>query len=404
VNWKLIRLIDRWVGIPLLAVLRLATGLRSPLPAAFTGAPRRALFVKFWGIGNICMILPSIQSLKQQWPNIRVDFLTLEQNREALLATGVINDITTISTDSPWGFIASWKNAVTGLRGNRYDLIVDFEQFARFSAFVVRQIGAPMTVGFRTPGQFRHNLFTRSVMYDNDVHVTRSFHSLVQAAGVTFTEVSRFHMPTLFTLRERGRLLLARLNLGQEQQIILMHVGTSSNFQERRWLPERYADLADRLAEKLRARVIFTGMRDENHLIEKTLRHVRFPDLMLNLGGQLSFMDYFSLIASADLVISADTSAVHLASAVNTPVVGLYGPNTPRLYGPWGDHGWAVYTPPACSPCISNYNAKIHTCRHPDGRGACMAAISADSVFNLLREKFPRLFETPGKTGAEARQ
>jgi ADP-heptose:LPS heptosyltransferase len=183
-----------------------------------------------------------------------------------------------------------------------------------------------------------------------------------------------------------------------------MHIGTSANFQERRWLPDRYAALADRLIERWHAKIIFSGLPEETGLIEQTQRHLRHPEQTINLGGKLTFMNYFALIAVSHLVISADTAAVHLASALNTPTAGLYGPNTPKLYGPWGDRSLSIYAPPRCSPCITNFNAKIHTCRHPEGRGACMAAISVDAVFEALQAEFPDLAAPLADAGAEARQ
>lgn len=390
-NWKLIRIIDRWAGIPLLYLLRLLPRMRVLRQGEPSLIPRQVLFIKFWGIGNIFMILPSIQAMKEQWPDVSVDFLTLENNREALEATGAVRTIAPISTRSISRFMATWREAVAMLKENRYDVIIDCEQFSRFSAIITRQINAPITIGFNTRGQHRHHLFTRPVTYNNDIHITRSFHSLVRAAGIESSEPPRLHLATLPALLESGRRLMDRFGVGKDQRVVLMHIGTSSNFQERRWLPERYAALADRLLANWKAKIIFTGLPEEGRIIEETMRYLHHAEQMINLGGQLSFMDYFGLIAAADLVISADTAAVHLASAVNTPVAGLYGPNTPKLYGPWGESGLALYAPPPCSPCITNFNAKIHACRHADGRGACMAAISTDAVFDALQAKFPDL-------------
>jgi heptosyltransferase-3 len=79
---------------------------------------------------------------------------------------------------------------------------------------------------------------------------------------------------------------------------------------------------------------------------------------------------------------------VHLASALNTPVVGLYGPNTPQLYGPWGENGLALYANLDCSPCITNFNSKLNTCRHPRGGGACMRELSAEMVFSAIERTY----------------
>ncbi|MEK6744929.1 MAG: glycosyltransferase family 9 protein [Nitrospirota bacterium] len=390
-NWKMIRIIDRWAGIPLLHLMRLLPRKHSRNQDLAAMAPRQVLFIKFWGIGNIFMILPAIQAVRMRWPHIEVDFLTLESNREALEATGAVRDVAMISTRDVRRFIATWRAAVATLRKRRYDVIIDCEQFSRYSAIMTMQVGAPVSIGFDTRGQYRHSLYSRPVAYDNTIHITQSFHSLVRAAGIELAEPPRLQLTTLSALRKQGRQLLARLDQDTCRPVVLMHIGTSANFQERRWLPDRYAALADRLVERWNATIIFTGLPDECRLIAETVSHLSRTEHTINLGGQLAFIDYFGLIAASHLVISADTAAVHLASAVNTPVVGLYGPNTPRLYGPWGDRGLALYEPPPCSPCITNFNAKLHTCRHTDGRGACMAAIRTDAVLDELQYKFPDL-------------
>jgi ADP-heptose:LPS heptosyltransferase len=390
-NWKLIRIVDACLGIPLLLGISLADKLPGRRLPRESGSVNRVLLIKFWGIGNICMILPSLRALQATYPDATFDFLTLTSNRAALEATAALGQIATIDTGSISAFLASWRYAVATLRGNGYDLIIDFEQFTRFSALVSRQIGAGQTIGFVTAGQHRHHLFTRPVPYDNTVHITRSFFALAAAAGVAEPCSPHVTFASLPLLRSRGAALLAATGIRPgAESVVVMHIGTSDNFRERRWLPERYAALADLLIERHRARVVLTGLPEEAFLIRETLAHLRSPEGVVDLGGALPFTDYFALIAVADLVVSADTAAVHLASAVNTPVAGLYGPNTPLLYGPWGTDGLALYAGFDCSPCITNFNAKIHTCRHPAGRGACMRALGVAAAFAAIEERWFR--------------
>jgi len=96
-------------------------------------------------------------------------------------------------------------------------------------------------------------------------------------------------------------------------------------------------------------------------------------------------VEFISLVKIAGLVISADTAPVHIASALSIPVVAMYGPNTPDLYGPWGGKSLVFYKKLPCSPCITNYNAKMNICRHPKGRGYCMRSISAEEVFDAIK-------------------
>lgn len=384
-NWKLIRIIDACIGIPLIWCFRSLALFRHREPFSLNNSTAgQILLIKFWGIGNLFMLLPTIQAIRSTWPGATIDFLTLENNREALAMTGAVDDIVTLDTRSPGLFLRTWRLATTLLRYNHYDLIVDFEQFARFSALLTHQIGAGQTIGFETRGQHRHHLYTRAIDYDNDIHITRSFYALAMGAGVATLFSPEVQLSPLKMLRDTGRRFLVKLGIPPEEPVVVMHIGTSDNFLERRWPPERYAALADLLTGQYGIRVILTGLPEEAFLTRETWQRLKKPERVIDLGGQMPFTDYFALITVSDLVISADTAAVHLASAVNTPVIGLYGPNSPHLYGPWGRNGLALFAGYDCSPCITNFNAKINTCRHPDGRGACMLALTVEDTFAAI--------------------
>jgi len=388
-NWKFVRIIDFLLGIPLIRLISIFISFRNKRgDRPVTVPPQKILLVKFWGIGNIFMLLPSIRALRSAFPEASIDFLTLEFNREALSTLGVVDHITAIDTGSIFRFLLTWRAAAVTLAAQHYDLAIDFEQFARFAALISFQSGADRTIGFSTSGQHRHHLLTDPVHYDDTIHITRSFYTLTEQAGVQ-APFNRFNVSSApESLNTEGRHVLERHSIPSSPPLAVLHTGTSKNFQERRWPPRRYAELAELLTERYGFLIILTGLQEEAHLTYETRQHIRSINMTYDLGGQLSFADYYALIAVADLVISADTSAIHMASAVNTPVVGLYGPNTPRLYGPWGENGLPLYAGFECSPCITNYNAKDTICRHPDGRGACMQALSVEMVFKALEETY----------------
>lgn len=388
-NWKLIRIIDFCLGIPLIRLISLLLpAKRSGTPRPAEIPPKKILLVKFWGIGNIFMLLPSIQALYDTFPEAEIDLLTLGHNRDAVTSLGIFNRIIAIDTESVFTFFSSWKTAVDNLSTAGYDLAVDFDQFSRFSSLITFQAGAHNSIGFSTQGQHRHHLYSCTVEYDDHVHITRSFYSLAAAAGVKHPFSVEIDLDNRDTLRSNGMQLLQDHGISRKALITVMHIGTSHNFKERRWSPSQYAALADLLAERFGMLIVMTGLPDETILIAEAKEHLKHAGQVLDLGGQLSFSDYYALISVADLVVSADTATIHIASAVNTPAVGFYGPNTPHLYGPWRANGLSLYAGFDCSPCITNFNGKIHTCRHPAGRGACMTAITVEMAFTSIENRY----------------
>lgn len=386
-NWKIIRAIDAYLGIPLMYMARF---LKKLLPSALrpdiVEDPRRILLVKFWGVGNLFMMMPSVHLLRKAYPDAEIDLFTLESNREAAECLRAFGAVYAQNTKGYLSFFHTAISAVAALRRRDYDIVIDFEQFARFSALCTALIGKRISIGFSTASQHRHILFSHTVHYDNTLHTTLSYCSLARAAGADGT-------CTLFGEQLRKQALAGRnggaspqgFAAGPEETIVVFHVGTSENFSERRWPAGCYAVLADLLIERHGALVLLTGLDNESYLASEVVDRTRRRDRVTNLCGRLGFEEYFRLIAMSDLVVSADTAAVHIASALGVPVAGLYGPNTPALYGPWGSDGIAFYGELRCSPCITNFNAKTHICRHPDGKGACMRKISPEEVYQRIR-------------------
>ena len=388
-NWKLIRIIDSFLGIPIISLFSILFSVRHSRTVQQTDlVPKKILLIKFWGIGNIFMMLPSIEALQHTYPGVEIDILTLKNNREAVLALDLFKHVATIETSSASKFLHSWKHSLETLTAKRYDLAIDFDQFSRFSALMAFLSGAARSIGFATKGQHRHHLYTRAVEYNDHIHVTRSFYALVTAAGVTHPYSPEVQLPSFETLHSKGMNLLDIYGLNRDEPLVVMHIGTSENSRERRWPPPDYAALADLLTSRHGMQIAMTGLPDEAFLIAETQQHLTYSEKTVDLGGKLTFTDFCALITVADLVISADTATIHIASAIRVPVVGLYGPNSPRLYGPWGTNCLALYAGFDCSPCITNFNGKLNTCRHPNGRGACMAALTVDSVYAAIDKTY----------------
>lgn len=388
-NWKIIRIIDAFIGIPLVyAALFVKRLLRSPGRAPSVTTYKRILLVKFWGIGNIFMMLPAVNALRRCYADAEIDLLTLKTNLDAADYTKVFSRVHAIETKGYGRFAFTTVSMLRAVRERHYDLIIDFEQFARFSALFIALSQAKMTIGFRTEGQYRHFLFGRAFNYDNHIHITSSYCALARTVAEDSASCDGPYTPVLHLSDCSDTSVLERLGMRSEETVIVLHVGTSSNFRERRWPAASWAVLADLFVEHCEARIVLTGLAEEAAIAAEVNRQARSHKKIVDASGKLNFWDYLELIRVADVIVSADTAAVHIASALGKPVAGLYGPNTPTLYGPWGESGISFYLPPSCSPCITNFNAKTHDCKHPEGKGACMKKIDPEDVYRAICERY----------------
>ena len=381
-NWIIVRLVDRFIGIPLLWFLRIFFWPKRYCPPKKIS---RILLVKFWGAGNIMMLLPGLKAIKENYASAQVDFLTLTSNEKILANTQMCASLILIDVKSLSAFVKSIFTSMHKLRSMHYDIVIDFEQFARFSALMVGFTRSPVKIGLVTRGQHRHCLYNVRIPYNNHIHIIDIFMSLFRYA---FNDnrfklcqcVDCFHFDfdsTKKKISDKGFLF--------NKPIVIMHVGTSPNFYLRRWPKECFAKLAIKLRDTYGVAIFFTGITGEIPISAGIMTLIENKKDIYDCVGYLSVVEFISLVKIAGLVISADTAPVHIASALSIPVVAMYGPNTPDLYGPWGGKSLVFYKKLPCSPCITNYNAKMNICRHPKGRGYCMRSISAEEVFDAIK-------------------
>jgi ADP-heptose:LPS heptosyltransferase len=376
VNLSFAKWIDRWAGgaacatLPALRTLREMASPRESL----VGEPRRILLVKFWGLGNLVLLLPVFRALRERYPGARIDLLTLARNRDLLDGVRDLDGLLLVKDGSAPSIAASLVAALVRARRARYDLVVDFEQFARASALFAFLAGAPQTVGLDTPGQGRGRMYHARVPYDDGQHMSATFLDLARAAGVPRSRYVPLPPPVSAADRAAAAAHLEEAGAG-DGPLYVLHPGSGDNFLGRRWAPSNFARLADRLVAR-GGRAIVTGAANEASLVEEVLGLSTRRDRVHGAAGRLGVRGLAALCERADLVVSNDTAPVHLASALGRPVLAIYGPNSPRLYGPLSPGSVAFHHRTPCSPCLTNYNYKTSYCRMP----VCIRTVTVEEV------------------------
>ena len=192
-NLHIGKFLDRYIGIPLCGILYIfihawEVFIRRSRPVQV----ERILLIKLWGVGNLTLLLPSIEALRKKYPDAKIHFLTLKPNRDFLLKHPFLDRILTVSISSSPAFFFSTIGALFRTRRSKIDLLLDFEQFCRFSALFSLLSGAKQRIGFHNPRQARGFLYTVQVPYDNHKHTKDSFFEIARAAGA---KKARDHWP-----------------------------------------------------------------------------------------------------------------------------------------------------------------------------------------------------------------
>jgi ADP-heptose:LPS heptosyltransferase len=171
--------------------------------------------------------------------------------------------------------------------------------------------------------------------------------------------------------------------------LIAIHPGTSLNYGSKRWMPDRYAQLADRLTREIQGTVVFTWGPGELPLVEEMRKAMTAPSILAPPTRSLTQLG--EVFKRCDLYIGGDTGPTLIASMMGVPVVIIYGPTDPFLYEPVGKHT-NVMKEAGCNPC------RKRSCKEM----TCLEKITVEDVFGAARELLTRPSERGQKSTVRA--
>ena len=186
-NIKFQRAVDRFVGVPICALLSLVDRLRSILGvSASTSPPHRILVILLSEMGSLVLAHPMFVRLKQQYPDASLHIMLFGKNREVLDLLGVLpeENVLTIDDRSLKGFALDSLRAIRRMRALKFDVVIDCELFSRVSSIFSYCSGAPVRVGFHRhtqEGLYRGSFINRPVMYNPYRHLSQQFLAMVAA-------------------------------------------------------------------------------------------------------------------------------------------------------------------------------------------------------------------------------
>lgn len=336
----------------------------------------KILAVKFWGMGSIILIMPSLYQLKQKFPQSKITFLSLIRNFEVLKAySNIVDEVLYIDVDSGFrGFLFSILKLFLKLMRLKFDVVIDYEFFTRFSAIVVFFTRARIKAGFVAWEVWRGNLHNVVVPFNRYWHVSENFLNLTSnAIGMNLKKVN---------------LVKPQLKIEKEVEIggnyICINPNSGELALQRRWPKENFIKLTQKIIEEFKdLKIIFIGTSKEKDYVEEIVNFINHKNVQ-SYAGKLNFQQLVSLLMKSKLLISNDSGPLHLAVALNVPTISFFGPETPVLYGPLGDNHVVFFKNIDCSPCINVHRCKTIKCYK--GFPNCLSEISIDEVYKEVRK------------------
>ena len=329
--------------------------------------------VRFSALGDVVMVAAAVRALQRQLPAAKITWIT------SPLTHALLKDMEGVHfavVDKPRS-LADYRAFYRTYRQRQFDVVLAMQANLRIN-LLYPALHAPLKIGFdRTRAREGQWLFCNRRVPFRDTHLVDSFLSFVE----TLTEKSTtaiWDLPVAENDLHWAHGQLARL----PQPWIAIHPHASKT--ERNWLPQRYAEVISRITTDRDCGILLTGGNSSTeHSVCEQLMQIA-PGRTLNLCGKTNPKQLAALLSQVDVLIAPDTGAVHIARAMDTPVIGLYAVASSNLTGPYQRMEYCIDRYPQAvqkflgkAPEQLPWNTRVH---HPDA----MSLITVEDVMLQL--------------------
>lgn len=339
----------------------------------------RILLVRRSSLGDIIVTLPALVALRRHLPEAHLTWLVEEQFADLLRGHECLDEIITVrrySARQPGKWLQETRQVGRYLREQDFDLVLDVHGLFK-SAVMCYLSDAPRRLSLQDsflglPGL---RMINEVVPCRPGIHAVDRALQMASHLGAP-PQLIEFRLPIQPEARAWAEELVAEAELAG-QPLIGLVLGTSKP--NKRWPPEYFAQLTELLREEGRAEVVLIGGSAEREPEAQVQSALSVP--AASAVGKTDLKQLSALLAQTSVVVAGDTGALHIAGALERPVVGLYGPTSPLLTGPYGSKHIVLWDQLSCSPC-----GRRPSCRDYD----CMRQLTPQRVAKAVEELLQR--------------
>lgn len=340
-------------------------------------APRRQfaniLIVKLSAIGDVVHALPVAHALKRCFPGCRITWVVEKPSRELLLDNPCVDEVILFEKPRFKSLQGLWRHApgfAKMLRAYKFDLALDLQALFKSGAIAYLS-GAPTRLVYCDTRELSGLLSTRVCGPNRNAHIVERLLDVVRALGCA---ADRPEFPLTITADEARRAEAAARQAGLDMDRPYVVLSPGANWPNKRWPAGHFAALADRVAARGVVPVLTGGPGDGPLAGEIAAR----SGAVVDLTGGTTLKELAHIIRRAEVFVGGDTGPMHLAAALGTAVVALYGPTDIVRNGPYGEGHVPLVVSRECAGCWERKCGKGHD---------CLAAIDADEVFEAVARR-----------------
>ncbi|NOG83442.1 MAG: glycosyltransferase family 9 protein [Planctomycetes bacterium] len=345
--------------------------------------PERILIVRLSALGDVVDVLPALRSLRYHFPNSKIAWLVEDRACSILSGHPDIDEII-VFPRKRWQrnifrvttFFETLSDIVSfyrRLRNESYDFVLDFHGNLK-SGIMTRLTGSKNRIGFGRGHCREFNyLFTKYHIYPSQKRIHRIDRNLSLLSSLNIdTQFLKPELPLSRECHEYVSTFLETKNISSKP-LIIIHPCTSEYGAYKRWSTSNYALVTDMILEKFDVNVVFTWGPNELEIVNEIVNKM---NNRATIACETTIKQFVELIRHAVLFIGGDTGPLHIASTLCIPIVAIFGPKDPVIYGPYNGNSLVVSKDVSCSPC------RRRTCSDTK----CITTILPEDVFDAASE------------------
>lgn len=333
---------------------------------------KKILVVRYRFIGDMILTIPFLRNLRRIYPEAQIDMLVAPNSGEVIENCPYVNNFIYFDTNRKHkyeqgkGNKKSFWQYVKILKKEKYDKAYILKR-SLSSALLCFFSGIKERIGYDTEN--RGFLLTKKVKYDLDKHESLCFLDVLKEEGY---EIADSYLENWIQNENKKNIsnIFEKYNIDNKCKKVAINATATNEYKV--WSLKNYIKIIEYLANEKNVQVLFIGAPSDKKIYDEIQYDTELKIKPINLCGELSIKDSLALIDEVDFLIGNDSGNLHMASSVNTPVIGIYGPMPFEKWKAIGDNNILLKANLECMPC--SLKGKCHK------EKACMNAISVEEV------------------------
>jgi heptosyltransferase-1 len=306
----------------------------------FNFDPKRILIVLHGSIGDVTRALPLANLLRKGFPKAYLAWSVEPTSRPLLEGCRALDEIILFDRGRPWSF---WP-FLGKIRSRRFDLVLDLQRHLK-SGVISRYSGAPQRIGFHRSDSKEFNWLFNNRHIERFGESTSKLNHYLKFAD--YLGIDQAPVAWEFVVTDEEKVSVAEHLRQVRRRFAVLFVG--SRWQSKQWFPAQIAECAELLQAEHQLDVVLLGAKEDQPIAREAM--ARAHGQVIDLVGCTSLREALGIIERAEVAVGPDTGLMHVAAAVGTPVVSLWGATDPQRTGPYGFTDLAIQGRAPCVPC-----------------------------------------------------